>query len=172
MTVIELKNLIEQKKLTNETFVFKYEDVPFLCYQYVREMSKVFSKTIQYLEDFNPGMSNDIFGVSSIDENILRVYRCDTIDFDLSTLKNEKNLIVITSKVDKEVYDKYPNTVINFPKLEGWQIKDYVYSVAEGIPETELDWFIQVCNSDIYRIENELDKIRLFEINERKVLFR
>ncbi len=170
MTVIELKKLIEEKKLNSDPLIFRYEDVPFLCYQYVREISKATSRTIRYLEEFVPDESNDIFGISEVGDESLRVYRCDILDFDLSELDNEKNIIIITGKIEKEVERGNQNIVI-FPKLEGWQIKDYVYSVAEGIPENELDWLIDVCNSDIYRLENELDKIRVFEVNERKYLF-
>ena len=52
------------------------------------------------------------------------------------------------------------NSIENIPKLEGWQLQDYVYSIAEGVELKSLDWLISATDSDIYRIENELDKFK------------
>ena len=57
------------------------------------------------------------------------------------------------------------------PKLEEWMIKDYVYTIADGVDTVKLDWLIKVANNDIYRIENEIAKISIFPKVERNYIF-
>ena len=57
------------------------------------------------------------------------------------------------------------------PKIELWHIKDFGYSALEGVPRDKLDWLIKICNNDIYRISNEVDKIKMFSVNEQKYMF-
>ena len=57
------------------------------------------------------------------------------------------------------------------PKLLDWQIKDYVYTLGDGIDTKKLDWLINISNNDIYRLHNELSKLNLFSVKERDSLF-
>ena len=61
---------------------------------------------------------------------------------------------------------------MEIPKLEDWQIKDYVYSVAKGVEEKDLNFLLEVCKNNIYLIESELDKIKLYAEGERKYAFK
>ena len=172
MTFEEVKNSIETKHLDDALLILQYSDVPFVAYQWVREIARIHNQKIVYLESIDGIERNtvDIFGTSDINEG-LRVYRCDEFNSVSDNLRTEKNLVIITNKVSKETQNKFAEFLCCLPALEGWHIKDYVYSVAKGVPEKDLDWLIQVCQSDIYRIENELDKLRLFSETERKYIF-
>lgn len=172
LTLIELKNSIEQKSVGDNLVIFVYEDVPFIADQYIREISKIKEKKIQYLESIdNLGGGNDIFGMSELDDG-LRVYRCKGIEVLADSIKFEENLFIITNKIkDKKIEAQFEEYIVKIPKLEGWQLKDYMYSVAEGIDRKNLDWLITASGEDIYRLENELDKFRLFVDTERKYLF-
>ena len=87
-------------------------------------------------------------------------------------LKFEKYLYIVVKKVeDKQSLKVFEEYILKLPKLEEWQIKDYVYSFIEGVDRKNLDWLIAAANKDIYRLENEIDKFRLFEPNEQKFLF-
>ena len=172
MTLEEVKTSIEQKQLDDKLLIFKYTDIPFVAYQYVNEISSFKKLQIEYIEDLSTIENSvvDIFGTSDIKTGI-RVYSCDEFNSMSVDLKNEKNIYVITKKIsDNKVKSLFEDNIIYIPKLEDWQIKDYVYSVAEGVSRDNLDWFLSICN-DIYRIDNELDKLRLFDINEQKYLF-
>ena len=173
MTLEQLKNSIQTKQLDDTLVIFKYEDVPFICYQYIKEISKILDKEIEYVEDLSSLVNNvsDIFGISETTDSV-RVHRCEIFDIDFDTLKDEKYFFVITKKIEGKAKSLYNDYIVTVPKLEGWHIKDYVYSVAEGIDTNELDWFIDICKSDINRIENELDKIRLFSDMKYQGAFR
>lgn len=173
MTLIELKTSIEQRNVGSDLVIFVYEDVPFIADQYIKEISNIKEKKLQYLESIDALTSqvNDIFGISDIDEGI-KVYRCKEIDTLPESLRYEKDLFIITNKIkDKTVESLFEPNIVYIPKLEGWQLKDYMYSVAEGVDRSQLDWLISATNEEIYRLENELDKLRLFSPNEQKYLF-
>lgn len=173
MTLLEIKTSIEQAAVGDELIIFNYEDVPFVADQYVREISRIKNMPIQYIESLDSIVSGfaDIFGMSQMDDSI-RVYRAAEIEALPDKLKYEKNLYIIVNKIkDKESANSYVDSTVIIPKLEGWQLTDYMYSVAEGVDRKNLDWLIKASSGDIYRLENELDKFRLFSESERKFLF-
>ena len=115
---------------------------------------------------------NDIFGSEEIiDSGKLYVHKIDKFQYNDLSIKNIKNLIVVCNSVDKDCIDIFSSYIISMPKLEDWHIKDYVYSVADGVDHKKLDWLIGICNKDIYRIDNELSKLALFGERERDLLF-
>ena len=173
MNLEQFKNSIEQGSVSEQMVIFVYEDEPFVADQYIREISRIRNNSVQYLESIDniAGNVNDIFGLSEVDDGI-RVYKTKEIEKLSEKLKYETNLYIIVNKLkDKDTLALFDEYIIYIPKLEGWQLQDYLYSVAEGVPQKSLDWLMTSCNNDIYRIENELDKFRLFEKNEQKYLF-
>lgn len=173
MTLEEFKTSIEQKTVGNQLVIFVYEDVPFVADQYIREIAKIKEQKIQYLESIDSLSSGvaDIFGMSDVKDGI-RVYRTKEIETLSDKLRYETDLYIVVNKIkDKDILSIYSEYIINIPKLEGWQLKDYMYSVAEGVDHKSLDWLISASGEDIYRLENELDKFRLFGVNEQKYLF-
>lgn len=173
MDIKELKSLIESKQLPNIGFIiFKYEDIDFLPNQYLLEICKILNLNINYIDDISNYITiqNDIFGLSNID-TLLNIFKIKSFNINNKILLEAKNLIVICNDISDDCKDIFSNNIVYFPKLEKWQIKDYVYSVAEGIDCKKLDNLISIYNYDIYRLDKELDKIRLFKPNERKYIY-
>jgi DNA polymerase III delta subunit len=50
-------------------------------------------------------------------------------------------------------------------------LKDYVYSITEGVAHKDLDWLMQLCGTNYARLQQELDKVSLFREDERRYLF-
>ena len=172
MTIEELKTSIETKTIGDDLILFQYEDVPFIADQYIREISKIRGLPISYIDSLDALTSStvDIFGMAEADDSI-RVFRTKEIESISDKIKFEKNLFIVFSKIKESKCLSVFDNVVTVPKLENWQLRDYMYSVVEGIDQKDLDWLITSCNEDIYRLENELDKFRLFSENERKYLF-
>lgn len=174
MTIESLKELIETNADLDSMYIFLNSENTFLSNQYIVEISKKKNLKIVYVEDLKALIpdKNDIFGVEEIiDSTCLYVYHQETFDFKDSGLKELKNLIIVCDKIDdetKEIFDPY---IIKMPKLEEWMIKDYVYTIADGVDTVKLDWLIKVANNDIYRIENEIAKISIFPKVERNYIF-
>lgn len=172
MDIIELKTSIENKTLDDGLIIFVCKDNFFVPHQYVKEISLQKDKTIDYLDSIENLISGvpDIFGVSEVSEGI-RVFSCDELTNLNKEIRFEKDLYIITKKIDKVVKDEFKEFIVEVPKLENWQIKDYVYSNLDGIDTKELDWLIDVCGFDIYRLDNEISKLKLFSETERKYVF-
>lgn len=166
-----LKQLLEKGEAPNSFFIFRYEDNDFLPKQYINNIKKSLKLEVQYIDSINEVLqgSNDIFG--TLTDSGLRVYETDFFDADIYGLKNEQNLIVVCKKISKECQTMFKENVVIFPKLEMWQIKDYVYSLAEGVDRKKLNHLIDICKNDIYRIDKELSKLKLFTEQERKYIY-
>ena len=54
------------------------------------------------------------------------------------------------------------------PKLEDWQIKDYIRVNCKGLDQYSIDWLYSAAKGNICRIATEIDKIKIFNINEQK----
>ena len=170
MDIKDLKQLIENKSIKVGFMIFKYLDNDFLPLQYLHEIKKILNCEIQFIDNIKDILNSSNFFFDDSNNN-LNVLCCDTFSDNISNLVNQNNLIVICKKLAKECENIFKDNIIEFPKLEDWQIKDYVYSLAEGVPEKELDKLINICNKNIYRIDKELKKIKIFNEQERKYTY-
>lgn len=175
MTIQALKEQIESKKIYGDLIIFKNSDSSFISNQYIQEIAKITKKEITYIDSLEPLLhSSDSFfqlTTTEIDEN-LNVLKTNTFTWTDPEIMHLSNLIVVVNKFEsKEIEKLFEPYVVSVPKLEAWQIKDYVYSIAEGVSQKDLDWLISLCGNNLDRLQQELDKLQLFSPNERKYLF-
>lgn len=176
MTIQQLKQNIESNTISSNVLIFKVPSFPnFLVNQYIEAIAQSKNQTIEYIESLNPlFQENDsIFFEETIDNNQnLRVYKVDEYIPDSLKILDLTNLIIVTTKIKETDYMISLNPyIVDIPKLENWQIQDYVYSVCEGVPESELEWLVKLCNFDIYRLSVECSKLSIFKPEERRYLF-
>ena len=94
MSIEDLKKFIEEKTVTNESILFKYNDVDFVANQYINEICNILNLTKEYVEDLSLfKCPNNIFG-NPIDTSKAYVYVCDECD----ELPSETNLYIICKK--------------------------------------------------------------------------
>ena len=169
-----LKESIKSKSLTDDFFIFLVDekDNLFLTNQYIQEIAKLLGdKELEYIDslDYILNPYNDLF---SIDTNImdknLKIYKCSLLDIVDTKLNFTHNLIIIANKISEEARSIYSYNIVNMPKLENWMIKDYAIAYGNGIEENDIDYLCNACNYDIYRIANELDKMKDFGMGQRK----
>ena len=175
MTIQELKLQIETNSVTDAPLIFKDDADMFLSNQYIEAISNSRKLQINYIEDLSDIISNgfDFFASETSDNpdclNVLKapVYEWGELDISCTT-----NLIVVVTKfANKEIEKKLSEYIVVMPKLEDWQIKDYVYSICEGVSHKDLDWLMNLCGKNLLRLQQELDKLRLFSVSERRYLF-
>ena len=169
MTSSELKKIIEGKTGTlNGCFVLLYKDNDFLARQYARgiiDLNKLECVYCDSVDDIPVNVVN-IFGDDSLDtEYILSSEEFDSTDVRLLS----KNLIVITKKITKESKEKFKGSIIELPALDEWCIKDYIFSVTNA-DEKNVEDLYALCGGDIYRIDNELNKLKVFDETYRNIL--
>lgn len=170
MDIQKLKQNIEEENVQIGFWIFQYTDNSFLPHQYIHEIRKILNKDVQILDDLNVLVSpqKNIFGNTDASD-LIRLFVTECFESDNPYLEEENNLIVVCKKVTNE--ELFKDSIIKFPKLEQWQIKDYVYSIADGVPEEKLDLLIQICKGDIFRISSEASKLSLFTEQERMHVF-
>lgn len=170
MNIQELKASIESNKWELESFyIFVEEPTRFLANQYINEIVKRHNRAVTTVED----LDSFAYVASSfdIDDVSLYVFRVEELDLTGVDTSNFSNLIIICNKVSKETKELFGNSIIEFPALETWQIKDFVYSIADGVTPIKLDWLINVCKGNIHRLALEADKLCLFPVKERDATF-
>lgn len=156
MTCAELKQKIKTNTLDKiETLILKYVDNKFVCYQYIdaicknKNLNKVFIDNIQ-----------EIPQGSFIEDSSLYILSVDKIEVPIPLIEN---LIVLCPEIlDKNI------SYIEIPKLEPWQIEDYLKVLAPEAEESFIKDLCQACNYDIYRLSNEGKKLALFKGNIQK----
>lgn len=172
MTIKEFKESIENKTINDSFYIFLYTDTSFLCHQYVNQIAALLKKQLLYLEELNISDNNylDIFS-NNIPVDVIRYFLTENLNSIPLSIKNEKYLYIATTKISKDIEKEFSEYIIVVPKLEDWQIKDYVYSVLNGVDRKNLDWLIQICKKDLFRIENEIDKIKFFDPEDQNDIF-
>ena len=169
MTIELFKQLVEQKQDISDLVVLKYDKDPFLADHYLQRILRY--SEYEFISELTPFLkkSNNIFGEA---QDILYIHRCDSLN-EIATpaLLNRKILIICKSFASKDVENSFGEHVIQLPKLEDWQIKDFAYSLIKGVPEEQIDRLLSLCKNDYYRLEQELSKISIFEEPGRKFLF-
>lgn len=163
MDIKELKNKIESNTLTDDLLILKYEDSKYLCNQYVdticknKKLNKV---NIQSIYDIN--LNDDIFDSESSD-----LYVLDVDELKEYPTNEYKNLIILCKKVP----DNLTVDFIKIPKLVNWQIEDYVAMRLPGLSKKEVEWLCSVCQYDIYRLNQECNKLEIFLPNNQLLIF-
>lgn len=172
MKIEELKTLIEQNKYCGESFIFnEVDNCSFLVHQYIHDLVIKNNFQILYIKNISEiPIDTDSF-LSSINNRYFYIYYTENAE-DLRVINKVKNCFIIyTGKKLKDVLD-IEEYIINIPKIEKWQIKDYVYSRGKGVESKDLDYLIELTDFDLWRLEKELDKIEIFDESYRKEIFK
>lgn len=177
---MELKDL--KQSLLDKTFVSKFfifideKNDNFLANQYYIEIAKLQELEIEYIQDINAFLyrNKQIFNNDS--NNNMRKLHIYNL-FEEFTLINDElkyidNLIIVAPTISKEAKEIWKDNLIIFPQLEAWQVEDYAKMIGEGVEEKDIKYITQVCNYNIFRIKNELDKINILPKGQRKYIVK
>ena len=166
MTLMDLKKSIEAKNIPDDFMIFLCSENSFIADQYVDaicEINNLVKTRINTLQDQASALS---LVLGSTDE--LKVMKVDTFEEALIDYSDLKNTVVICNKIDKKVKPLVEDYVIEIAKLADWQNKSYITLICPVLYDDELDWLYQATNGDIYKMINEVDKIKLFPVPEQR----
>ena len=164
MNIIELKKQIENKTLDDSFLIFKYEDVSFIANQYISEIGAFKKRQIIYVNSFDT-ISENLFG----DDDMLYVMKVDKI-VTKPMSQSLNNKIIICRSIDECLIEPLKEFIVDIPKLQQWQIRAYATKNLPGLSIEEVNWLSDI-TKDIYRLSNEVDKIRIFDKNEQSRIF-
>lgn len=169
MTLMELKEHINNKRAPRDFMIFVNKECPFLASQYVKELSKLADGVNKISSIYEPQQSS-LFLLTA-PEDVLNILTVDTFDERSEDYGQFENTIVICEQVDKTIAKCVENYIIKFPKLEEWQIFDYAKTLCPHVDDEDLLWLVKATDNDIERVSNELAKVTLFNKDEQKAVF-
>ena len=174
MTIEALKAEIESGHIQDDFIIIKRNGSDFLTTQYVDNIIRVLNKPPVYIESIDDILYDSFSFFSEEEDDVnIRILDIDKFDIPIEKLGGIKSLIIITNKfADKEVESQLSNRILTMPKLEEWQVTDYVYSLLDGVDKSDLDWLLSILHNNLYRLDQEIGKLSLFTPGERKYLFK
>ena len=159
----ELKQQIEQNKLTHHLIIFKCaKGSEFIPYQYAHEFCKNNDVNVFYPDDVSQLPRNTLFGESI--QHDLTMYYVDNLTEDLNVDAEEiaTNYIwVICNKINKKCQELYNDNIVEVTKLLDWQIKDFITSRCPDLKDNQVNELFDYYKDDLFRLDNELCKIEL-----------
>ena len=170
MTLIDLKNFINNKIVPSDFMIFVNKECPFLANQYVKALGELSIGGINKINSIYEPQQSSIMLLATPTE-ALNVLITDTFDERSEDYTQFENTIVVCEQISKDIAKNVEKHVIKFPKLTEWQIFDYAKTICPNIEADDLLWLVKATDNDIDRVINELDKVALFNKNEQKEVF-
>ena len=169
MQLIDLKEKLNKNLAITLPLAFTYphdDQVLFVIKQYIQAIAK--QKQLKIVDVDNIRQIEELSAGLFVDDDSLFVLQASAeAPVDPASVA-DKNLIIL---YDNPV-DSYPCDVITFSKLEKWQIEDYVASQLPGLPADVIKWLCTIAKYDVYRLQNEADKISIFDVKEQEKIFQ
>jgi len=163
MDVKVLKEKIKKNNLDDSPLILIYQDIPFICYQYVNQICKN-----KHLEKLSIDKLSDITSDDELfdtERSFLYVYEIDKLE--ISIPEDMKNLIVVC----KQMLNNISIECVKIDKLLNWQIEDYVKVRVPGLTEAQAKWLCDISKYNIYRLEKECDKLSIFNKEMQQAIF-
>ena len=164
MRLDELKYHIVNKEILPGLLIFKYRkgsiNSKFLFHQYLNEYSKNSDMEIIVEEDINKFISTGLFSGTIQDTNI-HIYEIPNLEF-LPEIQGV-NLWILCNSVQKKVKGLHEDRIVELVSLEEWQIKDYINFNLPSLSEQKQNKLYSNYKSDLFRLELEIDKLKLVE---------
>lgn len=163
MDIKDLKSKIEDRSINSNPIVFHIQDIDFIAKQYISQISIIKGLDIVYIENLD--YTANLFDIV---EDSVQVYICDTFTI-LPELLEKKYTYIVCKNIPNA--DEYKDIVVDVPKLEKWQIIDYANSRCNGVNSNDLQQILDDCNYNIYRVDNELSKLYIFDKDKQQFIF-
>ena len=147
MNIKDLKLNIERGTLTDDQMVWKITDKSsyVITEQYIKAISKNKNLELKIIDSLN-----EIPDSGFIEDNNLYILYSKEFNDEI----NKNNCIIICEKTSLDS--------IKIPKLEKWQLDDYIINKLPGINKNELLWWSSQYGENYFKLLNEVDKIKLF----------
>jgi len=166
MILSQLKDQIKDNTLADDFLIFKYTDNTFLIDQYIEAICNqkgLIKHVVESIFEINASAGDFI---KNTDSNLNIIYTDEFNDY-MDIYPN--NTIVVCKKIGDKLDGAIDEQcVVEFIKLQDWHIVDYILSQCSGLDREDSQWLCNAANLDIYKIENELDKIKLFDQKQQR----
>lgn len=169
-----LKLNLRQGIVSDTLMIFVYNDNKFLVNEYVNKIVQIRGLDVEKLtkdDDLEQALLDRDNSLFDTNDKII-IYTCDKFELDLDA--SIKNVIVICKEYNAITS---LDCIYEFPKLEDWQIVEYIKTNCKGLNSDECNWLYENTknkyknNECIYRLNNEIGKISCFDESEQSKVF-
>lgn len=170
MKLHELKKQIALGIMPTDFIIFvNAKDSMFLTDQYMKAIIALASGVNKVSSIYEPQQSSLL--TLTAQENVLNILYTDTFAERAEDYSQFENTIVVCDQIEKSIEPSLTDFIVQMPKLQEWQILDYVKTFCKGIADEDLLWLIRASDFNIDRVLNELDKVQRFSSDEQKQVF-
>lgn len=165
MTLLELKKAIKNQELDDNLIIFVADDY-FLPKQYLEAICQLKCSKENRISSIYEPINSTMSLIFNFESYINTLY-VDTFEEQASNYSIFKNTIVFCHKIDKAIIEKTASYTVKIDSPQDWQVKDYISIYCPGLDPKLIDYFYACTKGNMYKIENELDKIKLFDVDKR-----
>lgn len=166
MKIEQLKEQIENKTIGNDLLVLVNEKDNFVANQYIHAIASIKNLPIKMAENVDElFMSDNVFFEET--DNSLNVLQIDTFDCEREDLPLLINTIIVCKSVQDKTKQLIGEYICEIPTLTAQNIKEYIMSRCDGLSTEAVNWLYDITNGNIYRIQQEIDKLNLFNKDEQ-----
>lgn len=162
MQLNELKSKLKDHALSNDLIVFVCNKSRFLAEQYkdiICQERLLDEKHISSLAELNSSLSLIIDNSDYVNVLITDVF--DEYHDDYSQFTD--TIVICDSIKEKKIENALKDYIIKTPALKQWQVLDYIKTRCPSLDRDLIEWLYDATGGNIERIDNELDKISLFD---------
>lgn len=158
LDIVKLKADIENNTVSNNLIIFKCDKSNgYIPRQYAKAFRDKNNCDIICVEEESELPRGSLFG--SLNPNLF-LYIVDTLSEFSYKEVDGVSVWVICNKINKKVKTEYEDSIVELPKLQDWQIRDFICSVCPSLDDKQVTELFTYYKDDLYRLENELSKIK------------
>lgn len=169
MDIQSLKQSIESGEQIHQLLIFVWNDNTFVANQYALNIALnngMIPNYVESIEDLTASLD------SMFADESFKILHIDKLSVGDKSFRRLRDAIIITNKIEKDVEKLLEDYVVVVPKLETWQIEEYALTKAKGVRESDLFELVKACDNDIYKVDNELAKLSVFNEPNRQFAFQ
>lgn len=164
--VRELKTSIEQNTLAQNLVIYQCDKQnEYIPRQYLKEYCSNNSYDVICVEEETELPHQSLFG--NICNSVVYLYVVDSLT-SFSYTSSQNNVWVICNKIGKKVKSEYDENIVEIPKLQDWQIKDFISSICKTLNTNQVEELFGHYKDNLFRLENELSKINILGYDNAK----
>ena len=165
MDIRLFKDNVLNNSVKPQMYALVYDDNNSIILQYVNHIAQSTNNSITYLNELDD--LQDLMSLGDYDDGGMYVLQLDKLTEKIPRSFYKLFCFIIC----KEVTNNDDLETIKFPKVETWQMLDYARVSLKGVNERKIEWLVNLLGNNQLRLENEINKITIFPMNERDAIF-
>lgn len=165
MDIRLFKENVLNNSVKPQMYALVYDDNNSIILQYINHIAQSTNNSITYLKELDD--LQDLMSLGDYDDGGIYVLQLDKLTEKIPRSFYKLFCFIIC----KEITNNDDLETIKFPKVETWQMLDYARVSLKGVNERKIEWLVNLLGNNQLRLDNEINKITIFPMNERDAIF-